>query len=85
MKTKISTTLLIFVLSISTMMAQTRETRDVSTFTKISIRVSGKLYLKQGSPQKVEIEGKKDVLEEIETEVEGNRLVDYFCLTIDRI
>ena len=75
MKTKISTTLLIFVLSISTMMAQTRETRDVSTFTKISFRVSGKLYLKQGSPQKVEIEGKKDVLEKIETEVEGNRLV----------
>jgi hypothetical protein len=55
--------------------AQTRETRNVSTFTKIAFRVPGKLYLRQGSPQKVEIEGRKDVLEEIETEVDGNKLV----------
>jgi hypothetical protein len=55
--------------------AQTRETRKVDTFTKISFRVPGKLYLRQGSPQKVEIEGKKDILQEIETEVEGSRLV----------
>ena len=75
MKIKISTALLLFVLSISAAIAQTRETKDVSTFTKISFRVSGKLYLKQGSPQKVEIEGKKDALEKIEVEVEGNRLV----------
>jgi hypothetical protein len=75
MKTKISTALLLLVLSISAVMAQTKETRNVSTFTKISFRVPGKLYLKQGSPQKVEIEGKKDVLEKIETEVDGNRLV----------
>lgn len=75
MKTKISTALLILMLSISAANAQTRETKDVSTFTKISFRVSGKLYLKQGSPQKVEIEGKKDALEKIEVEVEGDRLV----------
>ncbi len=55
--------------------AQTKETRNVGTFTKISFRVPGKLYLRQGSPQKVEIQGKKDVLAEIETEVEGSRLV----------
>jgi hypothetical protein len=55
--------------------AQTKETRNVSTFTKISFRVPGKLYLRQGSPQKVEIEGKKDLLEEIETEVSGGKLV----------
>lgn len=55
--------------------AQTRETRNVDTFTKISFRVPGKLYLRQGNTQKVEIEGKKDVLQEIETEVEGSRLV----------
>src|SRR5882762_10216222 len=54
---------------------QTRETRNVSTFTKIAFRIPGKLYLRQGSPQKVEIEGKKDVLEEIETRVDGNKLV----------
>ncbi len=75
MKTKISTGLLLLLLSISIVKAQTKETRNVPTFTKISFRVSGKLYLKQGSPQKVEIEGKKDVLEKIETEVDGTRLI----------
>lgn len=55
--------------------AQKRETRDVSTFTKISFRTSGKLYLKQGSPQKVEIEGSAEMLEKIKTKVEGERLV----------
>jgi len=54
---------------------QTKETRNVGTFTKIAFRVPGKLYLRQGSPQKVVIEGKKDILEEIETDVEGTRLV----------
>jgi hypothetical protein len=54
---------------------QNRETRNVDTFTKLSFRVPGKLYLKQGSPQKVELEGPKDVLKEIETEVDGGRLI----------
>ncbi len=54
--------------------AQNRETRNVGSFTKISFRIPGKLYLKQGSTQKVEIEGDKDVLKEIETDVEGTRL-----------
>ncbi len=55
--------------------AQTRETRSVDTFTKLSFRVPGKLYLKQGSVQKVELEGPKDVLSEIRTEVSGGKLV----------
>src|SRR6186713_2203528 len=55
--------------------AQTKETRNVGTFTKISFRVPGKLYLRQGSPQKVEIEGKKSILAEIETDVDGSKLV----------
>src|SRR6186713_1806612 len=59
----------------TTVFAQVRETRNVSTFTKISFRVPGKLYLRQGSQQKVEIEGKKDILAEIETEVDGSKLV----------
>lgn len=54
---------------------QNRETRNVDTFTKLSFRVPGKLYLKQGSPQKVELEGPKDVLKEIETEVDGGKLI----------
>jgi hypothetical protein len=62
-------------LSTSFVFAQTRETRNVEKFTKISFRFPGKLYLKQGSPQKVELEGNKSVLDEVETEVDGNRLV----------
>ncbi len=54
--------------------SQGRETRQVSTFTKVAFRVPGKLLLKQGNEQKVEIEGDKDVLEKIETKVEGNKL-----------
>src|SRR5579859_5853012 len=55
--------------------AQTKETRNVGTFTKISFRVPGKLILKQGSPQSVVMEGDKETLEKIETDVEGSRLV----------
>jgi hypothetical protein len=54
--------------------AQNKETRNVGTFTKIGFRVPGKLILKQGSPQSVVLEGDKDLLSKIETEVEGNKL-----------
>ena len=56
-----------FLMTATMVLAQNRETRTVDTFTRLSFRVSGKLYLKQGSPQKVEMEGPKDVLREIET------------------
>lgn len=54
--------------------AQKRETREVATFTKIAFRTPGKLYVKQGSPQKVEIEGSSEMLEKIKTKVEGGKL-----------
>jgi hypothetical protein len=55
--------------------AQTKETRNVGTFTKVSFRFPGKLILKQGSPQSVVLEGDKETLSKIETDVEGNKLV----------
>jgi hypothetical protein len=65
----------LFSILLSTLVfAQTRDTRKVDSFTKISFRFPGKLYLKQGSPQKVELTGEPDVLKEIETKVEGDRL-----------
>ena len=67
-------TLIALLLSTSVLTAQHREVRDVENFTKISFGFAGKLYLKQGSPQKVELEGNRDILEEIETEVDGGRL-----------
>ena len=64
-----------FLMAATMVLAQNRETRTVDTFTRLSFRVSGKLYLKQGSPQKVEMEGPKDVLREIETKVDGDKLI----------
>lgn len=61
-------------LSTTLLTAQNREVRNVENFNKISFGFPGKLYLKQGSPQKVELEGDSDVLQEVETEVDGGRL-----------
>src|SRR5690349_7647082 len=54
--------------------AQNREKRSVSGFTKISFRMPGKLYLKQGSTNSVELEGDKEVLDKVEASVEGGKL-----------
>lgn len=67
--------LLLAFMSITTVFAQTRETRNVDTFTKLSFRIPGRLFLRQGTPQKVEIEGPKDVISEIDTEVKDDKLV----------
>ncbi|HEU5291172.1 MAG TPA: head GIN domain-containing protein [Cyclobacteriaceae bacterium] len=58
----------------SVSIAQKRETRTVDTFTKISFRTSGKVYVKIGSPQKVEIEGSSEALEKVKTTVDGGKL-----------
>lgn len=71
---RIFATCLALVLAFSLVLAQNKETRNVETFTKIAFRVPGKLYLKQGPVQKVELQGDKDVLAKIETEVNGGRL-----------
>ncbi len=69
---KIAVLILMIVSGVS--FAQNKETRTVGTFTKIAFRVPGKLILKQGSPQSVVLEGNKETLAKIETEVSGNRL-----------
>ncbi|MBL7857915.1 MAG: DUF2807 domain-containing protein [Cyclobacteriaceae bacterium] len=74
MKKQLSLTILALFLALTFSVGQTRETRNVGTFTKIAFRVPGKLYLRQGSTQKVEIEGPKELLKKIETEVDGSRL-----------
>lgn len=60
--------------AITVAFSQTKESRKVDTFTKIAFRVPGKLYLRQGPEQKVELEGSKEVLSKIETTVSGGRL-----------
>lgn len=66
----------LFILTIiaGTTTAQNREVRDVAQFKRLSFGIPGTLYLTQGSPQKVEIEGPQEMLEEIQTKVEGGRL-----------
>jgi hypothetical protein len=54
---------------------QSKESRNVSGFSKIEFRIPGKLYLRQGSAEKVEIEASKEMLSRIETEVDGSRLI----------
>lgn len=54
--------------------AQNRENRNVGTFTRIAFRTPGKLIVKQGSPQKVELVGDSELLSKIETDVDGDKL-----------
>lgn len=51
-----------------------KENREVSAFSKISMSVSGNLYLTQGNEYKLVIEGDEDDLEDIETTVKGDVL-----------
>ena len=51
-----------------------KEKRNVSKFSEVSLRVPGKLYIKQGSKQSVEIEAKSSTLEKIIAEVKDGKL-----------
>jgi len=51
-----------------------KETRDVGNFTYVSMGISGDLYLKQGNKTEVVLEGNDEALENIETDVSGNKL-----------
>jgi len=50
------------------------EERDVPSFSKISLRISGKVYLEQGETQSVKIVAKESTLEDIVTEVKDRTL-----------
>ncbi|HNT49424.1 MAG TPA: head GIN domain-containing protein [Cyclobacteriaceae bacterium] len=65
---------LLFVFGFVLVWAQNKETRTVDNFTKIAFRIPGKMYLRQGNEQKVVLEGDKEILDKIETEVSGGRL-----------
>lgn len=51
-----------------------REVRNVDKFSAIGLSVPADVYVTQGSPQKVELEGDASDLEKILTEVDGNTL-----------
>ncbi|MDH5598218.1 MAG: DUF2807 domain-containing protein, partial [Cyclobacteriaceae bacterium] len=53
---------------------QKKETRSVGSFTEISLSISANVYLTQGNTIRVELEGYEEELEEVITEVDGDRL-----------
>ncbi|QIA06876.1 head GIN domain-containing protein [Draconibacterium halophilum] len=61
----------------STVQAE-EETRDVSSFSEINLRIPATVHLEQGSTQSVRIVAKKSTLEDIITEVNGSKLVIRF-------
>lgn len=64
---------IIFIAATLMAFGQDKEERDVSSFTGVSLGISGDLYLTQGSPQKVLIQADND-LDEIETQVKDGVL-----------
>ncbi len=52
-----------------------KETRNLTGFTKVNFGVAGNLYINLGSEFKVILEGDKSLLDEIETEISGSKLV----------
>ncbi|HYQ59008.1 MAG TPA: head GIN domain-containing protein [Draconibacterium sp.] len=54
------------------------ETRDVSSFSEISLRVSATLHLTQGGEQNIRVVAEQSALEELITEVNGNKLIIRF-------
>jgi hypothetical protein len=63
-----------FFSSVTQIFAQ-KENRKVGSFSRIDFKIAGKLYVTQGATEKVEIDASKDLLEQIETKVEGSKLV----------
>ncbi|ELR69107.1 hypothetical protein C900_05496 [Fulvivirga imtechensis AK7] len=55
--------------------AQKSEVREVAPFSEIGLSTAGVVYLTQGSTQKVELKGSSEILEKIETEVRGGKLI----------
>lgn len=51
-----------------------KEDRNVKDFTGVELAISGDVYLKQGNTYSLSIEADKDIIDRIETVVEGNTL-----------
>lgn len=59
----------------SVLSGQIRDTRNVQDFTKVSFGVPGSLFIKTGPQFSLVIEGNKNIIDDIETEVKGGRLI----------
>ena len=66
-------TVLLLVCTI-TVLAQTKETRNVGNFDEVMMSIDGTVYIKMGDKNKVILEVSKSDLEKVETEVRSGRL-----------
>lgn len=74
MKQNVFALALLMFVGLAPLAAQNKEKRDVGSFTKIAFRIPGKVYLRQGNTTSVEIEGSRDILSIVKTEVDGSTL-----------
>lgn len=65
----------IMVSSVASGQGTVKDTRDLKGFSKVSFGIAGDLKIKIGSEFSVVLEGSKSDLDEIETEVSGDRLI----------
>jgi len=65
----------IFLLMVSISSFGQKQTRNVSSFTGISVGVAANVYVTTGESQKVVLEADEDILARIETKVKNDRLV----------
>ncbi len=76
MKSRFITLILVLIFTGSSLViAQTSQTREVSAFTEVSLRISATVHLKQGDTQSVEVKGSEATLAKVITEVNERRLV----------
>ncbi len=76
MKSRILTLLAILVFAGSQeIIAQKSQTRNVSAFTEISLKIDANVHLKQGSTQFVEVKGEEGTLNRLITDVKERTLV----------
>jgi hypothetical protein len=64
-----------FVIAMASGQSANKETRDVKGFTKISFGIAGDMQIKIGPEFSVVLEGDKDDLKEIVTELSGDKLI----------
>lgn len=65
--------------------AETRETRELSTFTAVRLGTRATVLVRQGSPQRVVVEAASDDLPKLRTEVVNNQLRIYTEMTSTQI
>lgn len=75
MKAIITSLILIITLVGSTVSFAQKRTVDLDNFSELSFGVSGTLYLRQGSVQKVEVEASDEVFEKLDFNLKGSKLV----------